>query len=60
MKRCKLKTNQILSKGRIRFFFNVQGQRDMVRFKLWEDIFFDVEDLFLKVYAEENDTIFML
>lgn len=41
-------------------FFNVLGQRDMVRFKLWEDIFFDLEDLFLKVYAEENDTIFML
>lgn len=54
----KNKSNPVKQQNSI--FFNVQGQRDMVRFKLWEDIFFDVEDLFLKVYAEENDTIFML
>lgn len=42
------------------FFFNIQGQRDIVRSKLWEEILFDLEDLFLEVYAEENDIIFML
>lgn len=41
-------------------FFNIQGQRDIVRSKLWEEILFDLEDLFLEVYAEENDIIFML
>lgn len=37
--------------GRIDIFFNIQGQRDIVRSKLWEDILFDLEGL----YAKEND-----
>lgn len=29
-------------------FFNIQGQRDIVRSKLWEEILFDLEYYFWK------------
>lgn len=29
-------------------FFNIQGQRDIVRSKVWEERLFDLEDYFWK------------
>lgn len=40
--------------------FNIKGQRDIVKSKLWEDILFGLEGLFLEVYTKENDSTFML